>query len=134
MQFIVNIDVEEIGQAIVFYESGLGLQLIRRLFDDTVAEMGGGPAPIYLIEQPDASAAAPGTSIQRHYQRHWTPVHLDFLVEDTDMAVNQAVSSGAVLEGEIKPFAWGKLATMSDPFGNGFCLLEFAEGDYDHTE
>ena len=50
MQFIVNIDVKEIGKAISFYESGLGLQLIRRLFGGMVAEMGGGPASIYLIE------------------------------------------------------------------------------------
>lgn len=134
MQFIVNIDVEEIGKAISFYERGLGLYLIRRLFGDTVAEMGGGPSAIYLIEQPVGSEAVPGISIQREYKRHWTPVHLDFLVEDIDMAVNQAVSAGAVLEGEIKPFAWGKLATMSDPFGNGFCLLAFTEGGYDHAE
>lgn len=134
MQFIVNIDVEEINKAISFYEKGLGLQLIRRLFDDTVAELGGGPAAIYLIEQPAGSDAAPDISVQRDYKRHWTPVHLDFLVEDIDMAVNQAVSAGAIQEGGIKPFAWGKLATMSDPFGNGFCLLEFAEGGYDHAE
>jgi predicted enzyme related to lactoylglutathione lyase len=134
MKFIVNIDVAEVGHAIAFYESGLGLQLIRRLFDDTVAELGGGPVPIYLIEQPDASAAVPDTLIQRHYQRHWTPVHLDFVVEDIDAAINQTVAAGAVLEGAIKPFAWGKLATLSDPFGNGFCLLEFAEGGYGQAE
>ncbi|TDV98144.1 hypothetical protein BDK62_104176 [Halomonas alkaliantarctica] len=29
MQFIVNIDVEDIRKAITFYEHGLGLQLIR---------------------------------------------------------------------------------------------------------
>ena len=87
MQFIVNIDVEDIGKAITFYENGLGLQLIRRLFDGTVAEMGGGPASIYLIEQPDASVAAPDTSLQRDYKRHWTPVHLDFIVEDIGAAV-----------------------------------------------
>lgn len=45
MQFIVNIDVEDIGKAITFYENGLGLQLIRRLFDGTVAEMGKGLPP-----------------------------------------------------------------------------------------
>ncbi|KPQ25762.1 VOC family protein [Halomonas sp. HL-93] len=134
MQFIVNIDVEELGKAISFYESGLGLQLSRRLFGDTVAEMVGGPAPIYLIEQPEASAAAPGTSHQRDYKRHWTPVHLDFIVEDIDVAVKQAVSAGASQEGEIKTYAWGRLATMSDPFGNGFCLLAFAEGGYGHAE
>ncbi|MGQ7260633.1 VOC family protein [Vreelandella sp. V005] len=108
MQFIVNIDVQDINKAISFYEKGLGLQLIRRLFGDTVAEMGGGPAPIYLIEQPDTNTAVPGTYIQRHYPRHWTPVHLDVLVENIDLAVSQAVSAGAALEGEIKPFAWGK--------------------------
>ncbi|WP_286902977.1 VOC family protein [Vreelandella sedimenti] len=134
MQFIVNIDVKEIGKAISFYESGLGLQLIRRLFGGMVAEMGGGPASIYLIEQPDASVAAPDTSLQRDYKRHWTPVHLDFIVEDIDSAVEQVVSVGAVQEGVIKTFDWGMLATMSDPFGNGFCLLAFAEGGYDHIE
>lgn len=134
MQFIVNIDVEAIEEAIFFYESGLGLRLIRRLFDGTVAEMSGGPAAIYLIEQPDASAAVPGTSLQRDYQRHWTPIHLDFIVDDVDAAVKQAVSAGAAQEAEIKTFAWGKLATMSDPFGNGFCLLAFADGGYDHAE
>ena len=134
MQFVVNIDVREIEKAISFYESGLGLQLIRRLFGGTVAEMDGGPAPIYLIEQPDASAAAPGSSLQRDYKRHWTPVHLDFIVEDIGAAVKQAVSAGAVKEGETNSFAWGTLATMSDPFGNGFCLLAFAEGGYDHAE
>lgn len=66
MQFIVNIDVEEIEEAISFYESGLGLRLIRRLFDGTVA--------------------------------------------------------------------WGKLVTLSDPFGNGSCLLAFADGGYDHAK
>ncbi|MDQ7732522.1 VOC family protein [Halomonas sp. SpR1] len=134
MKFIVNIDVEDLGKAITFYENGLGLQLIRRLFGGTVAEMGGGPASIYLIEQPDASVAAPGTSLQRDYRRHWTPVHLDFIVEDIDAAVEQAVSVGAVQEGGIKSFDWGMLVTMSDPFGNGFCLLVFAEGGYDHAE
>lgn len=134
MQFIVNIDVEAIEEAITFYEIGLGLRLIRRLFDGTVAEMGGGPASIYLIEQPDTSAAVPGTSLQRDYQRHWTPIHLDFIVEDVDAAVKQSVSAGAAQEAEVKKFVWGKLATMSDPFGNGFCLLAFAEGGYGHAE
>tara|TARA_R110000751_G_scaffold196594_1_gene301814 strand:- start:4 stop:132 length:129 start_codon:yes stop_codon:yes gene_type:complete len=41
---------------------------------------------------------------------------------------------GAVQEGGIKSFDWGILATMSDPFGNGFCLMAFAEGGYDHAE
>lgn len=134
MQFIVNIDVEEIEEAISFYESGLGLRLIRRLFDGAVAEMGGGPVSIYLIEQPDASAAVPGTYLQRNYQRHWTPIHLDFIAEDVNAAVKQAVAAGAVQESEIKTFAWGKLATMSDPFGNGFCLLALADGGYDHAK
>ncbi|MDN3558915.1 VOC family protein [Vreelandella neptunia] len=93
---------------------------------------GGGPASIYLIEH--ASVAAPDTSLQRDFKRHWTPVHLDFIVENLDAAVEQAVSVGAVQEGGIKSFDWGILATMSDPFGNGFCLMAFAEGGYDHAE
>lgn len=133
MQFIVNIDVDDIERAIAFYERGLGLGLHRRLFDGTVAEMAGGPAPVYLIEKPARSVAVPGSAIRRDYRRHWTPVHVDFVVEDLDAALGRARAAGAVQEGTVRDFAWGRLASLSDPFGNGFCLLAFAAGGYDRA-
>jgi predicted enzyme related to lactoylglutathione lyase len=67
----------------------------------------------------------------RDYARHWTPVHLDFVVDDIDSAVTRAREAGARLEGEIRVGAWGKIAGMADPFGNGFCLIEFSGAGYD---
>lgn len=130
MEFLVNIDVDDLEKGIAFYENGLGLQLARRLFDGTVAEMSGGKSAIYLIEKPDGSPAAPGTSLRRDYRRHWTPVHIDFVVEELRAAVKRAVSAGAKQEGEVQSFSWGCLATMSDPFGHGFCLLQFTDTRY----
>ena len=67
----------------------------------------------------------------RDYRRHWTPVHLDFVVEDLGAAVRRAEGAGAVLEGGIQEKKWGRLANMADPFGNGLCFLEFQGRGYD---
>ena len=33
--------------------------------------------------------------------------------------------------GDVQTFPWGRMATLSDPFGHGFCLIQFAGGGYD---
>jgi predicted enzyme related to lactoylglutathione lyase len=134
MQLLVNIDVDDIEKGISFYQRGIGLQLARRLFDGTVAEMTGGQTAIYLIANPADSIATPSTSIRRQYSRHWTPVHLDFATEDIHGAVERAVAAGASQEGEIQSFAWGQLATMSDPFGHGFCFVQPVGTPYEDEE
>jgi len=58
-------------------------------------------------------------------------VHLDFAVEDISIAVERAVRAGATLEGPVQTHPWGHVATMSDPFGNGFCLIQFLGRGYD---
>jgi predicted enzyme related to lactoylglutathione lyase len=58
---------------------------------------------------------------------------LDFVVEDVDVAVRRTVDAGAALEGDIRSFNWGRLATLSDPFGHGFCLLQFAGKHYEQV-
>ena len=68
---------------------------------------------------------------KRDYARHWTPVHLDFAVGDLPRAVARAKAAGASLEEDIEAKAWGRIAMLSDPFGNGFCLLEFTGRGYD---
>jgi hypothetical protein len=37
----------------------------------------------------------------------------------------------AQLEGEIQTHQWGHIVHMADPFGNGFCLIEFIGRGYD---
>ena len=131
MKLIINIDVEDLDQAVAFYQAALGLQLVRRLFNGQVAEMGGAGALIQLLHKPAGSSPAQSIATPRDYSRHWTPVHLDFEVDDVEKALEQALAAGAVQEGEIRSFVWGRIATLSDPFGHGFCLLELTPGGYD---
>ena len=133
MKLQINIDVDDLERGIAFYQSALGFTLRRRLFDGTVAEMTGAPTSVYLLTRPSGSSASPNVSAPRDYRRHWTPVHLDVEVEDLDVAVQRALSSGAKLEGEIQTFTWGRIAMMSDPFGHGFCILQFIGGGYDNV-
>ncbi len=127
MNLLVNIDVSDLARAVDFYQSAFGLRKGRKL-GLFVTEMLGGSAPIYLIEKPAGRSA---TSPARDYRRHWTPVHLDIVVEDIVEAKARAIEAGAVLESDIAENNWGKIAIFADPFGHGFCLIEFIGRGYD---
>ena len=131
MELIVNIDVDDIDRAVAFYTDALGLRLARRLFGGTVAELSGATSTIQLLLKSPGSTPVPGQTVARDYTRHWTTVHLDFAVDDLSRAVERAVRAGATLEGTVQSHRWGRLATMSDPFGHGFCLLQFVGRGYD---
>lgn len=134
MDALINIDVPDLERAIRFYEDGLGLRCARRLFSNTAAEMTGASSRIYLLCKAEGSRAVGHTRHSRAYTRHWTPVHLDFVVPDLAAAVTQARKAGAELEHGPEAFTWGHLATLSDPFGNGFCLLQWSGKGYDEAE
>lgn len=133
MEMLVNIDVDDLERAVAFYRDALGLQSGRRLFDGSVVEMTGASSKLHLLAKAPGSAASSQVAIYRSYGRHWTPVHLDLAVEDIESAVSRAVAAGAMLEGEIQTFSWGRIATLSDPFGHGFCLLQFVGKGYDEV-
>jgi predicted enzyme related to lactoylglutathione lyase len=126
---LVNIDVDDLEKATRFYCDGLGLRVGRRFEGWT--ELVGAAAPIYLLPKKAGTAVSPGTQQTRNFHRHWTPVHLDFVVQDIDKAIERAMRAGATREGDTSDHAYGKLALMADPFGNGFCLLEFTGRGYD---
>ena len=130
MNFVVNIDVDDLEKAIHFYGSAFGLKIGRR-FGAFGVEMLGGPAPIYLLAKGAGTPASNTTSQQRDYARHWTPLHLDFVVNEIESAVQKAVSAGARLEQPVATHKWGKLALLADPFGHGFCFIEFVGRGYD---
>ena len=130
---MINIDVDDLEKAIAFYSTGLGLRLGRRLFDDSVAEMTGASSTIQLLLKPPGSSPASSIPATREYARHWTPVHLDVEVENISAAVERAIHAGATLEGRVQSHAWGHLATLVDPFGHGFCLLQFVGRGYDEV-
>jgi predicted enzyme related to lactoylglutathione lyase len=58
-------------------------------------------------------------------------VHLDFVVTDLEQAVQRAQAAGAAVESGIAKAKWGRIAMLADPFGNGFCLLQFTGRGYD---
>lgn len=130
MQILVNVDVDDLEKAIQFYGAAFGLKVGRR-FGASGVEMLGGAVPIYLLVKAAGTAASSATFQGRSYERHWTPVHLDFVVEDIDAAVQKAVAAGAVLEQPIATQSWGRLALMADPFGHGFCFVQFLGRGYD---
>ncbi|WP_437684024.1 VOC family protein [Sorangium sp. So ce131] len=126
---LVNIDVPELEPAIAFYTRAFGLRTARR-FGDSGIELLGASVPIYLLVKPAGSAPAAGAS-PRDYRRHWTPVHLDFVVDDLEAAARRAQEAGAVPESEIEVADWGRMIRLADPFGHGVCLIQFSARGYD---
>jgi catechol 2,3-dioxygenase-like lactoylglutathione lyase family enzyme len=80
VDILINVDVDDLEAAIAFYQRGIGLRVGRRLFEGTVVEMLGTSSPIYLMEKKAGTLASGYTPQFRDYGRHWTPVHLDFIV------------------------------------------------------
>ena len=132
MDLLVNVDVDDLDAATRFYGAAFGLTVGRR-FGAVGVEMIGSSAPIYLLSKPAGTVPAPEVQAGRDYARHWTPVHLDFVVEDVDAAVARAVEAGARLERPVSSSAWGRLAVMADPFGHGFCFVQFVGRGYDES-
>ena len=128
-RIVVNIDVPELEPAIEFYEAAVGAKL-RRLLDDDVAELEYGATLLFLLRKPAGTAATP-TGRVRELGRHWTPVHVDFVVDDLDAAVARAVGAGAKRESELIEWRGSKCVSFSDAFGHGFCLIEFSRGGYE---
>lgn len=128
MSVLINIDVPELAPALAFYTGAFDLEIARR-FGDWGVELSGWPAPVFLLVKAEGTIGAGRQP--RRYQRHWTPVHLDVVVEDVDRAVERAVSAGAVVEQEARTHVWGRIAILADPFGHGLCLIQFLNRGYD---
>jgi predicted enzyme related to lactoylglutathione lyase len=130
MQLLVNLDVPDLDRGIVFYTQAFELELTRRL-GSAVAELAGGGLRVYLLAKKGGTPATMPGGATRDYERHWTPVHLDVVVEDLDVALERALAAGAQLERPAKAHAWGRIAMLADPFGHGFCLIQFLNRGYD---
>lgn len=88
-------------------------------------------APIYLLPKAAGTAPFPQSEEKRRYGRHWTPVHLDFVVSNLEESLSRARTAGASVESGIETHRWGRIALLADPFGNGFCVLQFTGRGYD---
>ena len=127
---LLNIDVPDMERGIAFYTAAFGLEVGRR-FDSGFVELTGRDVPVYLLCKDEGTPIGPAGGDRRRYRRHWSPVHADFVVGDIEAAIARATAAGAIQEGETCDAPYGKLAMFADPFGHGFCLIEFNEAGYD---
>jgi predicted enzyme related to lactoylglutathione lyase len=128
MDLLVNIDVPDLARAVDFYTRAFALTVTRRLGSAGV-ELSGWPVRLYLLQKAEGSVGA--AQSLRRYDRHWTPVHLDVVVDDLEAALSRALAAGAQAETEIRTASWGKIVGLADPFGHGICLIEFRGRGYD---
>ena len=119
----ISIDVPDLAEGVRFYSEAFGFSKVVEPVPGVVVMMAGGTT-VCLLEKKAGSRPSPSTNDLRRYERHWTPVHLDFHVEDLALARERAVRAGAVEEQVFENPAHGSAAFCRDPFGHGFCLLE----------
>ncbi len=124
------IEVEDLQEGIDFYCNGFDLSLKRQLGPRWV-ELAGAVSPIFLLGNMPPTVNLGGTEVPRDYERHRTPVHLDFIVEDLEKMVERLLRLGASLDRDVLHPDYGKMANMADPFGNSFDLIEFSGDGYD---
>jgi predicted enzyme related to lactoylglutathione lyase len=128
VQLLVNIDVPDLAEAERFYTTAFDLHPARR-FGTEVLELLGAGAPVYLLRKPAGTQAA-GDAV-RDYARHWSPLHCDVAVEDLGVALDRALRAGATQEGDVRDASWGRIVQLADPFGHGWCLIQFSAAGYD---
>jgi len=117
----VSIDVSNLKKAETFYVEALGCKKVRDQGSDMVV-LSVENSDIYLQEKEAGTKPLVSSSIVRNYERHWTPIHLDFLCDNVDEIVSKILKFEGVHEGGDSG-DWGSIAYCADPFGNGFCLI-----------
>ena len=119
----IGIDVPSLADGIRFYSEAFGFSRTAEHVHG-VAVLRAGDSEICLLEKAPGSIPSPLTKEARHYERHWTPVHLDMHVDDLRVALARAIKAGARQEQLFENAEHGSAAFCSDPFGHGFCLIE----------
>jgi len=120
-QVTISIDVSDMEKAISFYTKALGCKVLRA--GEEMTKLATENVDIYILKKAPGSNPLLAGSASRSYDRHWTPVHLDFSVSDLEHAISQVLESNGTHEGS-ESGDWGAIAFCADPFGNGFCLLQ----------
>jgi catechol 2,3-dioxygenase-like lactoylglutathione lyase family enzyme len=122
IRYSVTIDVPRLDEGVRFYRDALGLPEVARPIA-TYVVLKCGSSQIGLIEKSPGTRPAEGAGDVRRYDRHWTPVHIDFHVDAFDAFLAKAVEAGAKCEQKFEGGDRPPIAFCSDPFGNGFCII-----------
>lgn len=118
----VSIDVPELEAGLRFYREVFGFVQTARPFP-TMAVLDANNVIACLHEKQAGSRSSSAGPELRHYERHWTPIHLDLHVEDFDGVLHQVRAQGGTVENEFRTQGPKLAAFCSDPFGNGFCVI-----------
>ena len=94
MRLLINIDVPDLERAIGFYEQAFGLTLRAAWGRWRKCPA---PRPPSICWKGRRHAGSGRDAPAADYARHWTPVHLDVVVDDVDAAV-RGLAAGARLE------------------------------------
>ena len=115
----VSIDVPDMGQALDFYTQALGCDFEKKYSGEwQVVSLDS--LDIHL-QKKEAGTIGAGEH-RRDYERHWTPVHLDFTVDDIHPVCAAIVKFGGRVESQSFT-EHADIACCADPFGNGFCVI-----------
>ena len=117
----ISIDVSNLKKAETFYVEALGCKKVRDQGSNMVV-LSVENSDIYLQEKEPGTKPLLSSSVVRNYERHWTPVHLDFICDNVDQLVSKILDFGGAHEGGDSG-DWGSIAYCVDPFGNGFCVI-----------
>lgn len=118
----VSIDVPDLEAGLGFYEAVFGFMEVGRPFP-TMAILDANNVTVCLHEKPAGTRPSPNATSARHYERHWTPVHVDLHVHDFEEALGRVRAEGGLIERELREHGPKPVAFCSDPFGNGFCVI-----------
>ncbi|MBS2013028.1 MAG: VOC family protein [Deltaproteobacteria bacterium] len=117
----VSIDVPELEAGLRFYGEVFGFVEKARPFP-TMAILDANNVSVCMHAKRAGTKSSSAGAELRHYERHWTPIHLDVHVHDFDAVLAKVRAHGGAIEDEHrqgpKPAAF-----CSDPFGNGFCVI-----------
>ena len=118
----VSIDVPDLEAGLAFYREVFGFVETARPFP-TMAILDANNVTVCMHAKSAGTKSSSAGTEKRHYERHWTPVHLDLHVHDFDDALARVRAHGGAIENEYRTQGPMPAAFCSDPFGNGFCVI-----------
>ena len=119
----VSIDVPSAEEGLRFYGDAFGFLKVSEPYPGVVLTRSD-DAELLLLVKASGSVPCPHVDAKRHYDRHWTPIHVDFHVDDFKASLERALKAGAIQEQLFEMPGRPAVAFCSDPFGHGFCLIE----------
>jgi predicted enzyme related to lactoylglutathione lyase len=119
----VSVDVPSLEEGIRFYGEAFGFEKVSEPYPG-VAVIRAEGAQLLLLAKAAGTTPCSGPGATRHYDRHWTPVHVDFHVDEFKSALERAIGAGATREQLFEVPGRPSVAFCCDPFGHGFCLIE----------